>query len=179
MPSTFHVDSSKKKEKDNKKNPYKSKKKSYTDVKKKTGTNTEINKYTLKKSHTFNSKSKNIFIPDKTIKIEDANYENILKKSKSLVFEKANTFKKFKAVLETIHEESDSKIGSSELSDFKDEIHKDDKDDNINDNNGWDSNNKKIINVDQMNKGNVSHLKNYKLCLENYFTLKMSLFFVL
>ena len=105
-------------------------------LKKKTGTNSEINKYTLKKSHTFNSKSKNIFIPDKTIKIEDANYENILKKSKSLVFEKANTFKKFKAVLETIHEESDSKIDSSELSDFKDEIHKDDKDDNINDNNG-------------------------------------------
>ena len=145
MPSTFHVDSSKKKEKDNKKNPYKSKKKSYTDVKKKTGTNSEINKYALKKSHTFNSKSKNIFIPDKTIKIEDANYENILKKSKSLVFEKANTFKKFKAVLETIHEESDSKIDSSKLSDFKDEIHKDDKDDNINDNNGWDSNNKKNI----------------------------------
>ena len=139
MPSTFHVDSSKKKEKDNKKNPYKSKNKSHTDVKKKTGTNTEINKYALKKSHTFNSKSKNIFIPNKTIKIEDANYENILKKSKSLVFEKANTFKKFKAVLETIHEESDSKIDSSELSDFKDEIHKDDKDDN----NGWDSNNKK------------------------------------
>ena len=105
-------------------------------LKKKTGTNSEINKYALKKSHTFNSKSKNIFIPDKTIKIEDANYENILKKSKSLVFEKANTFKKFKAVLETIHEESDSKIDSSELSDFKDEIHKDDKDDNINDNNG-------------------------------------------
>ena len=105
-------------------------------LKKKTGTNSEINKYALKKSHTFNSKSKNIFIPNKTIKIEDANYENILKKSKSLVFEKANTFKKFKAVLETIHEESDSKIDSSELSDFKDEIHKDDKDDNINDNNG-------------------------------------------
>ena len=126
----------KKKEKDNKKNPYKSKRKSHTDVKKKTGTNSEINKYALKKSHTFNSKSKNIFIPDKTIKIEDANYENILKKSKSLVFEKANTFKKFKAVLETIHEESDSKIDSSELSDFKDEIHKVDKDDNINDNNG-------------------------------------------
>ena len=105
-------------------------------LKKKTGTNSEINKYALKKSHTFNSKSKNIFIPDKTIKIEDANYENILKKSKSLVFEKANTFKKFKAVLETIHEESDSKIDSSELSDFKDEIHKVDKDDNINDNNG-------------------------------------------
>ena len=74
MPSTFHVDSSKKKEKDNKKNPYKSKRKSHTDVKKKTGTNSEINKYALKKSHTFNSKSKNIFIPDKTIKIEDANY---------------------------------------------------------------------------------------------------------
>ena len=38
---------------------------------------------------------------------------------------------------------------------------------------------KKILNVAQMNKGNVSHLKNSKLCLENYFTLKMSLFFVL
>ena len=134
MPSSNHIDSSKKKEKDNKKNGYKIKNKSHTDEKKKVETNTEINNHGIKRSHTFNSKSKNVFISNQTIKIDDDNkYETILKKSKTLVFEKANTFKKFKAVLETIHEESDSKIDSSELSDFKEDIHKDN---NINDNNG-------------------------------------------
>ena len=90
----------------------------------------------LKKSNTFNSKSKNILISNQTIKLEDdKKYETILKKSKTLLVERSNTLKKFKAVLETIHEVSNSKIDSSDLSEFKEDVQKDYKD-NINDNNG-------------------------------------------
>ena len=46
------------------------------------------------------------------------------------MFERSNTLKKFKAVLETIHEVSNSKIDSSELSDYKDDIHKKENNDN-------------------------------------------------
>ena len=178
MPSSNHIDSSKKKEKDNKKNGYKTKNKSHTDVKKKVETNTEINNHGIKRSHTFNSKSKNVFISNQTIKIDDDNkYETILKKSKTLVFEKANTFKKFKAVLETIHEESDSKIDSSELSDFKEDIHKDN---NINDNNGWNSNIIKEQNKCRLNTWmKCSLLKNYKLLKKIILLEGAIIFFVL
>ena len=107
--------------------------KSHTDVKKKSETNLEIKKNVLRKSNTFNSKTCNIFINVRqTIKEEDDDkkYETILKKSKSLIFEKINTYKKFKAVLETIHEVSNSKVDSSELSDLKEEIHKDEANNN-------------------------------------------------
>ena len=91
-----------------------------------------IKKISLRKSNTFNSKSHNIFINEHhTIKEEDdKKYETILKKSKSLIFEKINTYKKFKAVLETIHEVSNSKIDSSELSDLKEDIQKDEANNN-------------------------------------------------
>ena len=74
-----------------------------------------------------------MLISNQTIKLEDdSKYETILKKSKTLLAERTNTLKKFKAVLETIYEESNSKIDSSELSESKEDIHKN----NINDNNG-------------------------------------------
>ena len=132
VPSSFHLDNSQKKENENKKLIQKGRKKSHTDVKKKVETNTEIKKISLRKSNTFNSKSHNIFINEHhTIKEEDdKKYETILKKSKSLIFEKINTYKKFKAVLETIHEVSNSKIDSSELSDLKEDIHKDEANNN-------------------------------------------------
>ena len=90
-----------------------------------------MNKYMIKKSYTFNSKSKNIFVSDKTIKVEDeTKYEVIVKKSKTLICENKNTIIKFKNVLETIHEESNSIIDSSELSDYKEDINKINNDDN-------------------------------------------------
>ena len=133
VPSSFHLDNSQKKENENKKLIQKGRKKSHTDVKKKVETNTEIKKISLRKSNTFNSKTYNIFINvHQTIKEEDDDkkYETILKKSKSLIFEKINTYKKFKAVLETIHEVSNSKIDSSELSDLKEDIQKDEANNN-------------------------------------------------
>lgn len=92
-----------------------------------------MNKFGIKKSNTFNSKGTNILVPEKTIKEEEEQkYETILKKSKTLIFEKSNTLNRFKAALETIHEVSNSKIDSSELSDYKEDIPNNE----INDNNG-------------------------------------------
>ena len=53
----------------------------------------------------------------------------IIKKSKTLAFERNTTNKRFKYVLETIHEVT-SKVDSSELSDNEDNIKK------MNNNNG-------------------------------------------
>ena len=88
-------------------------------------------KTNVKRSNTFNANHKNIFIQDKTIKEEeDNNFYIILKKSKTLVFERIKSTKKFQNVLETIREVSNSKIDSSELRYNEEDINK------INDNNG-------------------------------------------
>ena len=117
------MDNSQKKEKDKK--ILKPKIKSYTDVKNKVKVNPDNNKFFIRKANTYNFRYISISLQNNqknTIKIEeDSNYEAILKKSKTLLLEKNKSFNKFKAVLETIHEVSNSKIDSSELSDYKED----------------------------------------------------------
>ena len=87
--------------------------------------------FIIKKFNTYNAKHKNVFNQEKTLKEEDGNnFDIILKKSKTLVFERNISRKRFKHVLETIHEVSNSKIDSSELSENEEEFNK------INDSNG-------------------------------------------
>ena len=113
VPSSFNVDSSQKTENEKKKKFMQRNNASYNDNNKIQLDNYKTN---IKKSNTFNAKHKNIFIQDKTFKEEeDNNFYIILKKSKTLVFERIKSKKKFQNVLETIREVSNSKIDSSEL----------------------------------------------------------------
>ena len=129
------MDNSQKKEKDKK--ILKPKIKSHTDVKNKVKVNPDNNKFFIRKANTYNFRYISISLQNNqknTIKMEeDSNYEAILKKSKTLLLERNKSFNKFKAVLETIHEVSNSKIDSSELSDYKEDTKNKNKN---NDNNG-------------------------------------------
>ena len=130
MPSSWNKENSNKKEK----NKIKAGIKSHTDVDKTIETNTENSKTTIRRVHTFSGSHKKLLLNEKTIKEEeDKKYETILKKSKTLLFEKNNTIKKFKAVLETILEVSSSHVDSSGLSDCKEET-KSKKNNNTNNN---------------------------------------------
>ena len=98
-------------------------KKSHTEINKTIRETIEINKCIIKKAHTYNFRHKNVFIQNNTIKEEDKNYEDILEKSKTFLLEKNNpALQKFKAILETISEESNSKNDLSELDEYKEDI---------------------------------------------------------
>ena len=98
-------------------------KKSHTEINKTIRETVEINKCIIKKAHTYNFRHKNVFIQNNTIKEEDKNYEDILEKSKTFLLEKNNpALQKFKAILETISEESNSKNDLSELDEYKEDI---------------------------------------------------------
>ena len=129
------MENSQKKEKD-KKN-LKPKIKSHTDVNNPVKVNLDSNKFLIRKANTYNFRHISLSLPSNpknTIKMEeDNNYDTILKKSKTLLLERDKSYNKFKAVLETIHEVSNSKIDSSELSDYKEDTKNKNKN---NDNNG-------------------------------------------
>ena len=125
--------------KENEKKKLKKKTKSCTEINinNKVKTNSENNKFFIRKAKTYNFRHISISLPNNhrnTIKMEDENhYEVILKKSKTLLLERNKSYNKFKAALETIHEVSNSKIDSSELSDYKEDTKNKNKN---NDNNG-------------------------------------------
>ena len=100
--------------------------KSHTNIDKTIKTNTKSYKYEMRKSKTYNFRHKNIFKQEKIIKEEEDK-----KKAKTILLDRNNSLKKLKAVLETIHEVSNSIIDSSELS-----ISNDDNKNKKNDNNG-------------------------------------------
>ena len=131
VPSSYHIANSQKKGKEKK--VAKKGKKSHTEINKTIKETTEINKCIIKKAHTYNFRHKNVFFPNNTIKEEDKNYEDILENSKTFLFDKNNAaFKKFKAILETISEESNSKIDVSDLDEYKEDTKNKNKDkDNI------------------------------------------------
>ena len=106
------------------------KKKSHTDVDKTIKTNTKSYKYVIRKTQTYNFSHKNALKQEPVIKEEEENNKD-LKKSRTILLDKNNSLKKLKAVLETIHEVSNSIIDSSELS-----ISNDDNKNKKNDNNG-------------------------------------------
>ena len=107
-----------------------SKKKSHTNIDKTIKTNTKSYKYVIRKTQTYNFSHKNALKKEPVIKEEEENNKD-LKKSRTILLGKNNSLKKLKAVLETIHEVSNSIIDSSELS-----ISNDDNKNKKNDNNG-------------------------------------------
>jgi hypothetical protein len=128
VPSTFHLDNSQKKICDKK--MMNSKKKSHTNIDKTIKTNTKSYKYVIRKTRTYNFSHKNALKQEPVTKEEEENNKD-LKKSRTILLDKNNSLKKLKAVLETIHEVSNSIIDSSELS-----ISNDDNKNKKNDNNG-------------------------------------------
>ena len=110
---------------------YKNKSKSHTNKDITIKTNTKIYKYAIKKTKTYDFIHINILKQEKVIKEEeDKNIDN-LKKARTIILERNNSLRKLKAVLETIHEVSNSIIDSSELS-----ISNEDNKNKKNDNNG-------------------------------------------
>ena len=107
-----------------------SKKKSHTDIDKTIKTNTKSYKYVIRKTQTYNFSHKNALKQEPVTKEEEENNKD-LKKSRTILLDRNNSLKKLKAVLETIHEVSNSIIDSSELS-----ISNDDNKNKKNDNNG-------------------------------------------
>ena len=105
--------------------------KSHTNIDKTIKTNTKIYKYEIRKSKTYNFRHKNIFKQEQVIKEEEDKNCDSLKKAKTILLDRNNSLKKLKAVLETIHEVSNSIIDSSELS-----ISNDDNKNKKNGNNG-------------------------------------------
>ena len=105
--------------------------KSHTNIDKTIKTNTKIYKYEMRKSKTYNFRHKNIFKQEQIIKEEEDKNCDSLKKAKTILLDRNNSLKKLKAVLETIHEVSNSIIDSSELS-----ISNDDNKNKKKDNNG-------------------------------------------
>ena len=105
--------------------------KSHTNIDKTIKTNTKSYKYEMRKSKTYNFRHKNIFKQEQIIKEEEDKNCDSLKKAKTILLDRNNSLKKLKAVLETIHEVSNSIIDSSELS-----ISNEDNKNKKNDNNG-------------------------------------------
>ena len=110
---------------------YKNKSKSHTNKDKTIKINTKICECAIKKTKTYDFIHINILKQEKVIKEEeDKNIDNS-KKARTIILERNNYLKKLKAVLETIHEVSNSIIDSSELS-----ISNEDNKNKKNDNNG-------------------------------------------
>ena len=109
-----------------------SKKKSHTNIDKTIKANTKSYKYVIRKTQTYNFSHKNALKQEPVIKEEEENNKD-LKKSRTILLDRNNSLKKLKAVLETIHEVSNSIIDSSELS-----ISNDDNKNKKNNNNEYD-----------------------------------------
>ena len=105
--------------------------KSHTNIDKTIKTNTKSYKSEMRKSKTYNFRHKNIFKQEQIIKEEEDKNCDSLKKAKTILLDRNNSLKKLKAVLETIHEVSNSIIDSSEL-----RISNDDNKNKKKDNNG-------------------------------------------